>query len=516
MLDIRRASGWKHRPRPGLGRPWAQFRARVEILACGVVIGVPILAPFPLGSVEWPWMALWGVVLAAAVPWLRVEALTSGQVKILSGVLGAATVLGLYILFQATGWGGLLPENRLYTEARALLNEPFPGVPSAMPTQSLAVSGGLALGLLAFAAAYVVGADPHRARMLCIAVAVSTIVNGALGYVLFKLDPTQLLWNTFANPRGQPSGTFIIRNHAATLFATGAITFFTIALRRVLDVVPRGLTPWRAWSSGLLASKPPRIGLPLLAFAACVAFALATGSRGGLAALALGMAAVAAFVVLPALGLRVGLSLFLACACFIVVVSAPLIGASSVGERLEAQTWSQDGRWEIYEATVRMIRDHPWFGIGLGAFEHVIPRYKPDTIPPTWIWDYAHSGPLQLVAELGLPAGLFGIAILLGVIGLCAAGTLLRRRDLDLPAIGTGVGLVGLIHGSFDFSLQIPGYMLVYASVLGACTAQALPTRGKKMSSPHEGGSRPTAPGHLSRNSGQVVRSASGQSPVRR
>ena len=50
-----------------------------------------------------------------------------------------------------------------------------------------------------------------------------------------------------------------------------------------------------------------------------------------------------------------------------------------------------------------MIADHPWFGTGLGTFVWSFPAYRSANISLWGVWDLAHSTPLELAADLGLP-----------------------------------------------------------------------------------------------------------------
>src|SRR5207247_1634834 len=63
---------------------------------------------------------------------------------------------------------------------------------------------------------------------------------------------------------------------------------------------------------------------------------------------------------------------------------------------------SMDLRFEVWKETLRMASRYPILGVGLGAFEHVIPRFK----DPAQILAFLHpeNDYLYLLAEGGLPA----------------------------------------------------------------------------------------------------------------
>ena len=90
----------------------------------------------------------------------------------------------------------------------------------------------------------------------------------------------------------------------------------------------------------------------------------------------------------------------------------------NVSGRFDVQGLSDEGRLETYRSTLRMIADHPWFGTGLGTFEWSFPAYRSANVSVWGVWDRAHSTPLELASDLGLPlAGLIVLAwlIVLGV-----------------------------------------------------------------------------------------------------
>ncbi len=68
----------------------------------------------------------------------------------------------------------------------------------------------------------------------------------------------------------------------------------------------------------------------------------------------------------------------------------------------------------LWKAALRMVADHPWTGVGFGAFVREYPNYRlpgdPNTTPP-----FAHNLPLSLAAETGL-VGLLAFLVFLGTV----------------------------------------------------------------------------------------------------
>ena len=108
----------------------------------------------------------------------------------------------------------------------------------------------------------------------------------------------------------------------------------------------------------------------------------------------------------------------------------------NVSGRFDVQGLSDEGRLETYRSTLRMIADHPWFGTGLGTFAWSFPAYRSANVSMWGVWDRAHSTPLELASDLGLPlAGLIVLAWLI-VLGVLIRGVRIRHRDLIVPVGG--------------------------------------------------------------------------------
>ncbi|HEY5226038.1 MAG TPA: O-antigen ligase domain-containing protein, partial [Methylovirgula sp.] len=92
------------------------------------------------------------------------------------------------------------------------------------------------------------------------------------------------------------------------------------------------------------------------------------------------------------------------------------------------------------------------------------------------IWDMAHSTPLQVATEMGLPVAFLVAAAWAAALVILARGVRIRQRDVILPFSGAMVALIGLAHSSVDFSLQIPGYSIVAMGIVGMGLAQSFRT----------------------------------------
>ena len=95
------------------------------------------------------------------------------------------------------------------------------------------------------------------------------------------------------------------------------------------------------------------------------------------------------------------------------------------------------------------------------------------------VWDRAHSTPLELASDLGLPLAVLIVIAWLIVLGMLIRGVCTRRRDLIMPVGALAVAILSLAHSIIDFSLQIPGYAIVVFSLVGAGLAQSFSSNNK-------------------------------------
>jgi O-antigen ligase len=74
---------------------------------------------------------------------------------------------------------------------------------------------------------------------------------------------------------------------------------------------------------------------------------------------------------------------------------------------------SDSGRFEIWKTGLKLIKNHPITGVGFGSFgrAHGYLRGAEDKIP---IWRAAHNSYIQLCADLGVPAFLVFMSLIIG------------------------------------------------------------------------------------------------------
>jgi tetratricopeptide (TPR) repeat protein len=187
----------------------------------------------------------------------------------------------------------------------------------------------------------------------------------------------------------------------------------------------------------------------------CGAAVVLTGSRGGLLSLCAGMALLALFA-------KRGKWLVLAAA--MALASALLWRGASV---------LHDEKLRSFAGAAQLVRDHWLSGLGRGAYRFLSDRHR--SVPGDLLYVYAENEPLQLAAELGVPAAL-------AVLGATAWAFL---RGARRPASGLSRGalaaLAGLaLHNLVDFNLELIGVALPAALALGALAAPPVETEAKR------------------------------------
>jgi O-antigen ligase len=99
-------------------------------------------------------------------------------------------------------------------------------------------------------------------------------------------------------------------------------------------------------------------------------------------------------------------------------------------------------------------------------------------------WVSAHSTPLELTSEVGIPLALVVAVAWIVALAVLALGLRGRRRAKTVPFAAFAVALIALLHSSFDFSLEIAGYSIVVFALLGVGLSQAALPRYRKEGDP--------------------------------
>ena len=121
--------------------------------------------------------------------------------------------------------------------------------------------------------------------------------------------------------------------------------------------------------------------------------------------------------------------------------------------------------------TLRIFRDHPWMGIGLGSFETVFPQYR--TFPTDLTWAYAHNDYAEALAETGIAGGvLIAFALLLFFRQVFRSLSGRHWEQAEWVKLGAALGCCGLlVHSLVDFNLHIPANAVWFAVCVALAAA---------------------------------------------
>lgn len=126
-------------------------------------------------------------------------------------------------------------------------------------------------------------------------------------------------------------------------------------------------------------------------------------------------------------------------------------------------------RRDIWSATASIVRDHPWLGVGLGAFQYAYPRYDPSSGAQRV--EQTHNDYLQALVDGGIVGGLMALAfvVILFARGFIAAQTHhRRRRSIVLGALAGCFAIA--VHSFVDFNLQITANAQLFLALAALAT----------------------------------------------
>lgn len=218
----------------------------------------------------------------------------------------------------------------------------------------------------------------------------------------------------------------------------------------------------------LASSDPLRRWLWGAGTAFIVSNALLSGSRGGVAALALGVLALAAY----AFWTRKHRSkarrfkLYDWCAAGSALAAAGLFAILGARDSWFELTQGDLSKLRMSTWVIPMLRDFPVFGVGRGAFETAFPFYK--QVSDNLIYANPENIVAQWLSEWGIVAGGLGIISFLWLLRPSRIG--LGRQPLP-SAAAIGIATL-LVQNLVDFSLELFAPMLATVLMLGACWGQ--------------------------------------------
>jgi len=420
-------------------------------------------APLPFGSRDATTVALWCFVLGLGLLLASPRGLRAGHFALLAGVGLVVACYGFVLHEQLSDQPWVATSNPIWAKTAELLGRPVQPSVSIIRGEPFYALGPTLANALALALGLVVGADNDRARQALLVMAWSGV-----GYAVYGLATI---------PGGSLTATFVNRNTAASFFGSCAAVWLVLLMASVRGRLPAGPIKWAELPRhfGAESSKEKELAIRICMLFVCLAAMFMTASRAGILLSLFGL--VIAFLIFFRRDLPRGLSLLSASigAGAVVWLLLQLMGGLVEG-RIDPGGLTEQGRYATYQSTWRIIADHPWFGTGWGTFASAFPAYRSGEVSTWGVWDIAHSTPLELAAELGIPlAMVVTLAWLVGIMALLQ-GTRRSRRETVVPLAALAVALIANLHSLVDFSLQVPGYAIVVFAVVGVGLAQSFET----------------------------------------
>ena len=441
------------------------------LLVCLVVS----LAPLPFGSAEPFWGAVWCALLGVAL--LLGAGRLGSEVRLRTPILLLLSVVAVWCVIVALQYlpaGLLTSAGPGWVEAGRIIGD-HPLVPKLaaygeIPIAAIVPPLSLVMGLLV---GLVFGAEPGFTERIYRWVAIAGLFYAGFSIFSEITNPSMLLWREKIAYVDAITGTFVNHNTAAVFFGAVAIIWYLLTLRELRRRID--FSRWR--DPAYILNKLTNQNLFQLGYALAFFFALATTfmtrSRGGSLLTIAMLGLVTALYFIRELGsarrLLIGLVGF-AIAGSIVLVAA----GGQLTHQIDTRGVYDVGRADAWRSALSIVHDYPWLGTGLGTFASVFSAYRNPAGGVWGVWDHAHSTPLELLVEMGVPFSLLVFALWSMMIGFLVRAAIRGTGNRLYVIAGAGIGALATLHSLIDFSLQIPGFSLVCCSLMGTSLAAAL------------------------------------------
>jgi putative inorganic carbon (hco3(-)) transporter len=262
----------------------------------------------------------------------------------------------------------------------------------------------------------------------------------------------------------------------------GIVQFLLNPHRGPVDRIKGTMSHWMTYA-----------GLLMLVFVMLLAYALYIGWRKNkwiipLAAL-LGLvliltqtrnawigAIAGAFVLVLLRRPRVKIVLLVVLLLLIVLLLVYLVMPDMIKERLTSIFNLNDPRIEIYRISLRLINDHPWFGVGYNNVNKGALVYKVNGDFPDWTYQHMHNNFFQIAAERGIPGLLIWMWLMLrfawdALRAYRSRSGSSEARMISAGALGAWVAF--LFAGLFEYNFGDSEVLVLFLFIMGASYASS-------------------------------------------
>jgi O-antigen ligase len=439
-----------------------------------LTIAVLGLAPLFFGSVDQVWVVIWTITLSVGVVLCgAAEPIGAAQARLLVVFLALCFAYALVAIVQVAPHAIDPLNDPVWQRAKDLLGADLLPRISSRAEIPLVSIGHFLLFLTSVLNGFFVGASRRNSVTLVWSARCAVLFYAVYGLMALALTPNMLLWVPRTSYFGSLTATFVNHNTAATFIGAGMILWFCSALLSLQSL--------RVSSFRLLLMMRSnedivfRLILRSSAGLVCFFALLLTGSRGGLICSSLGLLVAIGLMVANRLKPRFWYVLGSGAAA----LAAVAIWLSRTA-RIGTEGAFDDARWSVYELCIEAVRQRPLLGAGVGSFGDLFPSLRGADMIGWGLWDYAHSTILEIAVEMGIPVAamvVMAAAASLIILGRAAVRSVDRTRSA-MSAIA-GIAVLSYLHSLIDFSLQIPGYLIMFGIMLGCGLARASAEQGK-------------------------------------
>lgn len=452
-------------------------------IVAGAFFAVVSLAALAMGgNRDWAWapvavmIGVLSVVVAAGAGTRSGFDVSSAEKRPLLVLILCFAAYLLFALFQMSTLAPHTASAFYYQQAARLLGQAHAPVPDlAIDSARNALIRALTCGAI-FLTARALCRDRARARALLYFFMFGAMLVVGYGF-LSQVTTNSCYLGSYLKKVGHydttshclMSGTFVSSNSFGSYcgMALVAAMCLLFAPRRGQGRRPYG---YGEQEEGLLSSLT---GFRLLMLTVCLLSLgglLISASRAGLVATAVSSVLVVLLMMRGLWRARPDLARIVIIGAAVVGIVVTVIAGRTMFIKLETGG-SVSERMEIWMASWKAITMSPWLGWGPGSFGDIYTIVQPASMPlPN---DLAHSTPLEVMVEVGIPMAFVVYAILLvpwfvTLYGALSIGFLHRY----LPVAALAVATVPTVHSTIDFSLQMPAIAFVVSAVLGMGWAQ--------------------------------------------
>ena len=426
-------------------------------------LALPVWAPIPLGSNRpWAWAILELWVFVLGIWWLLDFA--RGKTQLSAALKAAWPALLCAALWLAYVWLQLLPLplellqvlSPETARAHAAAAWPLPASTAPLTLDQYGTLSG-ALKSAAYVAFFALSlALPERAGRIA-AAAYTLVVSGFAQAMYGGLA-------SLSEPGANAHGSFVNRNHLAAYLVMCLSVGLGLLISNLTGEVSRSV---KQFFRNLIAwILSPRMLLRLALVVMVIALVL-TRSRMGNSSFFVSLLITGALGLLLAKRASKSIVILLLSLIIIdIVIVGAYFGVQRVMDRIEQTTTETENRDEIAGDALRMWKDYPLFGSGLGSFHVVFPRYSQQDLGA--LYTHAHNDYLEFASETGA-AGIAPLGALVFLSFLAALRAQIVRRDPLMRGISFGamMAIIALaMHSAADFNLQIPANALTFMLLL--------------------------------------------------